>query len=101
MNRNFKGVWIPKEIWLSKELSLQEKIFLVEIDSLDNEEGCYASNNYFAEFFNLSKSRASQVINELEKKGLITIKLTNKENSKEIDKRIIYINTENGYVFIM
>lgn len=39
MNRDFKGVWIPKEIWLSTELTLQEKVMLVEIDSLDNEDG--------------------------------------------------------------
>jgi hypothetical protein len=37
-NRDFKGIWIPKEIWLSKDLTLQEKVFYVEIDSLDNEK---------------------------------------------------------------
>ena len=63
--RNFKGVWIPKEIWLTDELSLQEKVVLVEIDSLDDEEkGCYASNKYFADFFKLSNGRISQIINE-------------------------------------
>ena len=53
--RDFKGIWIPKEIWLNKNLKLIEKIFLVEIDSLDNEDGCYASNKYFAEFFGITK----------------------------------------------
>ena len=36
MERAFKGIWIPAEIWLSKELKIMEKLFLVEIDSLDN-----------------------------------------------------------------
>jgi len=37
MKRDFKGIWIPKEIWLNENLTLQEKVFLVEIESLDNE----------------------------------------------------------------
>ena len=100
MNRAFKGVWIPKEIWLSKDLTLQEKVFLVEIDSLDNEEGCFASNGYFADFFQLSKSRVSQIISNLEKKELISLNYLYKINSKEIDRRIIRINEE-GFTKIL
>ena len=37
--RDFKGIWIPREIWLNENLSLQEKAFIVEIDSLDKENG--------------------------------------------------------------
>lgn len=100
MNRAFKGVWIPKEIWLTKELTLQEKVFLVEISSLDNENGCYAGNAYFADFFQLSKSRVSQIINALEKKDLINISYLYKEGSKEIDRRIIRVN-DNGIGLIL
>ena len=78
-DRNFKGIWIPKEIWLSSELTLQEKVFLVEIDSLDNEEGCFAGNQYFSDFFGVSKVRVSEVINSLVKKGYITSKIIYKE----------------------
>ena len=91
MERDFKGIWIPKEIWLSKELTLQEKVFLVEIDSLDNHEGCYASNEYFANFFNLSKNRCTEIIKSLEKKGYINISYTYKPNTKSIDKRILKV----------
>lgn len=94
MDRAFKGIWIPKEIWLSKDLTLQEKVFLVEINSLDNEEGCFASNGYFADFFQLSKGRVSQIISSLEKKELISLNYLYKLNSKEIEKRIIKINEE-------
>ena len=87
MERNFKGVWIPKEIWLSKELTLQEKVFLVEIDSLDNDEGCFASNSYFADFFGISKARVSQVIKSLEEKGYITCTL--EREGKEVARRVI------------
>lgn len=74
MNRAFKGVWIPKSIWLSKNLSLQEKVFIIEIDSLDDIEkgGCYASNKYFSEFFGLSESRVSAIIKGLFEKKIIS-----------------------------
>ena len=72
MKRDFKGVWIPAEIWLDENLSVMEKLFLVEIDSLDNEEGCFASNKHFAKFFGMSKSRCSEIITSLTKKGLMT-----------------------------
>ena len=88
MSRGFKGIWIPKEIWESKDISMQEKVFLAEIHSLDNENGCIASNAYFAEFFGLSKSSVSRVVSSLSKKGLIDVKLLYKPN-KEVDKRVI------------
>lgn len=90
--RGFKGVWIPSNIWLAQGLTLQEKVFLVEIDSLDNEQGCFASNDHFSEFFQLSKSRCSEIITNLEKKELITITRTYKENSKEVEKRTLRVN---------
>lgn len=89
--RNFKGIWIPKEIWLANELSLQEKVVLVEIDSLDDEnKGCYASNKYFADFFNLSCGRVSQIIKELHRKGYLNISYN--YQGKEITERVIKIN---------
>ena len=72
MNRDFKGVWIPKDIWLDENLTWMEKLLLVEIDSLDAEKGCFASNDYFAKFFQLSKSRISDLIGQLVNKGYIT-----------------------------
>lgn len=92
MERNFKGIWIPKEIWLSEELTLQEKVFLVEIDSLDNEEGCYAGNQYFADFFGVSKVRVSEVINSLVKKEYITSTIIYKEGTKQILKRVLKVS---------
>jgi hypothetical protein len=88
-NRDFKGIWIPKEVWLSDDLTMQEKLFFVEIDSLDNEDGCFATNEYFAKFFGISKTRVSKVINSLVKKGYIISKLTYKEGTKQIDKRVL------------
>ena len=89
VSRDFKGVWIPKEIWLTKDLTLIEKLFLVEIDSLDNENHCFASNGYFSEFFDISKSRSSQIISSLVDKKFIKIDYL--YEGKEIKKRIIRV----------
>lgn len=91
MERSFKGVWIPKEIWLDESLGWSEKLLLVEISSLDNEEGCWATNEYFAEFFNLSKDRISKLISSLKNKGYLTVELVYKKGTRKIDRRIVKI----------
>jgi hypothetical protein len=71
-NRDFKGVWIPKEIWLNTDLSIIEKVLLVEIDSLDNSErGCFASNEYLAKFVQLSEGRVANIISDLKKRKFL------------------------------
>ena len=87
MNRDFKGVWIPKEVWLDDKLSWMEKLFLVEIDSLNAEKGCFASNAYFGEFFQLSNSRVSEIIKSLVSKGYITTFLI--YEGKQVKQRIL------------
>ena len=84
--RKFKGIWIPAEVWESSELTLQEKVFLVEIDSLNNDNGCYANNNYFAKFFNLSTTRVSLVISSLINKGFVNSTILQSEGNKRILK---------------
>ena len=92
MQRDFKGIWIPKELWILKDLSLLEKVMLIEIDSLDNENGCYASNDYFADFFGLSKDRISKVINNLVKRGFISSELKYKKGTCIVEKRVLKIS---------
>lgn len=70
--RDFKGVWIKKEIWLNTNLTLIEKVLIVEIDSLDNSErGCFASNEYLAKFVNLSEGRVANIISDLKKRDFL------------------------------
>lgn len=70
--REFKGVWIPKEIWLDERLNALDKMILTEIDSLDKEEtGCYASNQYLAKFCQCSESKVSLSISKLIKLNYI------------------------------
>jgi len=100
-------VWIPKDVWLDHNLTWMEKLLLVEIDSLDAEKGCFASNGYFGEFFNLSNSRVSEMIASLVSKGYITTFLL--YEGKQVKQRILtptipirkidggIRNTEGGY----
>lgn len=64
--RDFKGIWIPKNVWLDNRLNALDKIILMEIDSLDfDEKGCYASNEYLAEFCQCSLTKVSLTISKL------------------------------------
>ena len=71
MKRDFKGIWIPKEIWLDKNLTYFEKAVYAEIDSLCGDDGCFASNKYFAEFFECSERNIRYAITHLRDLGLI------------------------------
>lgn len=73
-NRDFKGIWIPKEIWLDERLNALDKIILLEIDSLDNEEThCFASNDYLAEFCQCSVRKVSESISTLIKLNYLQV----------------------------
>ncbi len=74
MERDFKGVWIPKEIWLDERLTALDKIILTEINSLDGEEGCYASNEYLADFCQCSEAKITKSIALLIEYGYIKVK---------------------------
>lgn len=73
MNRDFKGIWIPREIWLAKDLSCIEKCLWAEIHSLFDREtgGCYASNEYLCEFFGIKERRLQEMMASLKSKGWI------------------------------
>lgn len=89
VNRDFKGVWIPAEYWLDPNLTMMEIMFITEIDSLDRGEGCFASNNHFADFFGVTPGRVSQIIKSLKKKGYIEV--TYERNGKQVVRRLIRV----------
>lgn len=72
--RDFKGVWIPKEVWLDPRLNMLEKGILAEIDSLDMaERGCFASNKHIADFCQCSETKVSTAISKLIKLGYVYV----------------------------
>lgn len=103
--RAFKGVFIPAELWLNEDLSPMELLLMTEIDSLDKKNGCYASNKHFAEFFGLTASRISQMINSLAERGYLELHYN--KQGKQIVNRLIKVvrksstpikNTKGGYL---
>lgn len=99
MKRDFKGVWIPREIWLDQRLSLTEKFLLMEIDSLDGADGCFATNEYLAEFIaagtrktSYTPEHISGMIGALKKYGLVT------QESPEGARRVLRSNVKTGYI---
>ena len=57
-----------------RNLTITQKVLLSQIAGLDNKKGCFATNSYFAELFNLSKTQISSLISDLKEKGWINIK---------------------------
>lgn len=72
-DRDFKGVWIPKEIWLNESLSMLEKGLLAEIDSLDKGEGCWSSNSSLAQFCQCTERKVSDAISKLISMGYVQV----------------------------
>lgn len=72
-SRKFNGIWLPKELWLAKDLGAIDKVILAEIDSLDNENHCTASNEYFAKFCQCSERTVSRSITKLIELGYISM----------------------------
>lgn len=82
--RDFKGVWIPKNVWFDNRLNALDKIILMEIDSLDTEEnGCYAGNEYLAKFCQCSERKITESI------------------SKLIELNYIYLESFNGRIRVL
>lgn len=73
ISRDFKGIWIPKEVWLDQSLSYFDKLLLAEIHSLDGEDGCFVSNEYLCDFFNEQKRKIQDSLSKLKKLGYIYV----------------------------
>ncbi len=98
LERDFKGIWIPKEIWLDTRLNALEKIILAEIDSLDNGvKGCYASNEYLANFCQCSQSKVSSAVTKLSKLGYIYTKIFD-GRSRELKSRLLNFSRQTNKI---
>ena len=80
--RDFKGVFIPKEVWLTSQLTANEKLLWAEINSLDREFGCVAGNDHFEKMMNLSERQVRDYIKRLKDKGFITVELNKAKNTR-------------------
>ena len=85
---------IPANVRYDKDLVPNAKLLYGEITALCNEKGyCWASNQYFAELYGVSVLSVKRWVNSLVTKGYVYRTLTYKPNSKEVDKRILSIDS--------
>ena len=82
--RDFKGVYIPKEIWLTPELTGYERLIFMEIYSLDRKFGCIAHNEHFAEWLGISERQVQDYIKRLKEKGLLSVELNKAKDTRVI-----------------
>lgn len=71
-SKTMEGLWIDLDILNDTNLSLQEKFTLAIIRALDKNNGCFASNKYFAQLLQVTSKRASDIIQSLITKKYIT-----------------------------
>lgn len=84
---------IPAQIRYDERLKPNEKLLYGEITALSNKTGeCYATNKYFASLYEVTNETISRWIKHLKELGYIDSKIIYKEDTKEIEKRVIIIN---------
>ena len=83
---------IPANVRYDKDLAPNAKLLYGEITVLCNDKGyCWATNQYFADLYKVSKITVSRWISTLNKKGYISIDTLYREGTKELIGRHIYI----------
>lgn len=86
---------IPAKVRYDKELTPNAKLLYGEITALCNERGyCWASNQYFAELYGVSKQSISCWINALAARGYVKSVIQYKEGTKEILNRYLSLIDE-------
>lgn len=66
-------IHVPREIWENRELTIAERCIFAQIHYLDNPKThCYASNEYFAEYFQISERTISRAIAHLIELGYVS-----------------------------
>jgi len=68
----FTGVWIPAGVFQTTTISITAKVVYGVVDSLDNDDGCFASNAYLSKHLGLGERQLRNLLKELEDARLIT-----------------------------
>lgn len=87
---------IPAFVWDDKDLLRKPKAILLygHISTLANKKGyCWATNEYFAKRLKVDKRTVIDYLNLLVGKKYIKRKVFRKENSKEVERRMLSIFT--------
>ena len=83
---------IPAIVRYDNHLNGNAKLLYGELTALANERGyCWATNQYFANLYNVSKRTIISWLKQLEERNYIKMQIFYKPNSKMVDRRHIYI----------
>jgi|TARA_B110000902_G_C14153443_1_gene530424 hypothetical protein len=86
---------LTADVRYDRNLKPLARLLFAEITALCNKEGyCWASNQYFAELYQVDKTTVSGWIGQLKARGYLTVQLQYKKGSKQILNRYIKINGE-------
>lgn len=89
---------IPANVRYDKDLVPNAKLLYGEITALCNEKGyCWATNQYFAELYNVSDRTIKNWISQLVDKRYIQRSVKYREGTKEIERRKLFIGSENNF----
>ena len=92
---------IPADVRYSN-LKPNAKLLYGEITALSGKLGyCYATNNYFAELYGVSKNTISRWISDLNKLGFINIEVERNEKKQVIKRKIGIIHKDDRAIYKM
>ena len=92
--KQIRFIIVPDFIIDDSDIPDGEKLLFGEIASNSLEKGfCWFSNKHLMERFHIGERTASRWVNDLRKKGYITINIVKRKNSEEVDERQIKIDT--------
>lgn len=95
MDKEFPSYYsiIPATVRYDHNLKANEKLMYGEITALSSKNGyCWAENRYFAELYDVHKITISKWLKNLEDNGYIRTELKYVYGTKQVSKRLIYIN---------
>ena len=83
---------LTADVRYDKRLKPNEKLLFSEITALSDKRGyCNASNNYFAQLYDVTTVTASNWVNHLKDRGYIDVEMI--YNGKQIKERRIFVNS--------
>ena len=83
---------LTADVRYDKMLKPNEKLLFSEITALSDKRGyCNASNNYFAQLYDVTTVTASNWVNHLKDRGYIDVEMI--YNGKQIKERRIFVNS--------
>ena len=83
---------LTADVRYDKRLKPNEKLLFSEITALSNKRGyCNASNNYFAQLYDVTTVTASKWVNHLKDRGYIDVEMI--YDGKQIKERRIFVNS--------